>query len=156
MKKETSKTQKSKEAKEKPASKTLKVKEKEKERPRPEINKKLNEHIKTFKDLLLNKKITLSKHLKTELRELEAPDKHHLADLEEMASDTHDTDSVCEIMAVGVNTIDQINLALAKIEEGTYGICEDCESAITFERLEALPFATLCIQCKKKREVIRS
>ena len=125
------------------------------ERSRPDA-KKLNEQLKFFKEMLVKKKSLLTSHLKTELSELEAPDKHHLADLEEMASDTHDTDSVCEIMAVGANTIDQIDLALAKIEDGTYGVCEDCGNHISFERLEALPFATLCIECKKKREVLRS
>jgi DnaK suppressor protein len=123
---------------------------------RPRTDKRLNEQIKLFKETLLKKKSLLANHLKTELSELEAPDKHHLADLEEMASDTHDTDSVCEIMAVGASTIDQIDLALSKIEEGTYGVCEDCGEHIAFERLEALPFATLCIGCKKKREVLRS
>jgi DnaK suppressor protein len=125
------------------------------ERPRPD-SKRLNDQLKIFKEMLLKKKTLLANHLKTELSELEAPDKHHLADLEEMASDTHDTDSVCEIMAVGANTIDQIDLALAKIEDGTYGVCEDCGDHISFERLEALPFAVLCIDCKKRREVLRS
>jgi DnaK suppressor protein len=135
---------------EKPATKT-----KTSERPRNET-KKLNDQLKVFKEMLIQKKSSLTHYLKTELSELEAADKHHLADLEEMASDTHDTDSVCEIMAVGASTIDQIDQALAKIEEGTYGTCEDCGDQIAFERLEALPFATLCVECKKRREVLRS
>jgi RNA polymerase-binding protein DksA len=40
--------------------------------------------------------------------------------------------------------------ALAKIESGTYGICERCGQPIAPERLEALPWATLCIDCKQK------
>ncbi len=146
MKKENPKTAKTREKVAKPKSA---------ERPRAE-SRKLAEQIKTFRDVLVKKKTLLTNHLKTELSELEAPDKHHLADLEEMASDTHDTDSVCEIMAVGANTIDQIEQALAKIDNGTYGVCEDCGDQISFERLEAIPFATLCIECKKKREVLRS
>ena len=138
-------------AKENPASKVVKIRV---ERPKAEA-KKLHEHIKSFRDALLTKKATLSNYIRNELSELEATDKHHLADLEEMASDTNETDSVCEIMAVGANTIDQIDLALAKIENGTYGSCEDCGDPISFERLEALPFATLCIGCKKKQEVNR-
>jgi DnaK suppressor protein len=118
--------------------------------------KKFSEYVKEFKEALIHKKSSLTNHLRTELSELEAPDKHHLADLEEMASDTHDTDSVCEIMAVGANTIDQIDLALAKIDDGTYGVCEDCGEHIALERLEAIPFATLCIECKKKKEIYRS
>jgi DnaK suppressor protein len=126
------------------------------ERPPRNENKRVTEQLKVFKEMLLKKKATLTNYIKTELSELEAADKHHLADLEEMASDTHDTDSVCEIMAVGVDTIGQIDQALAKIEDGTYGVCEDCGEQIAFERLEALPFATLCVECKKKREILHS
>ena len=46
----------------------------------------------------------------------------------------------------------QIDLALKKIENGTYGICEDCGEEIPLVRLEALPFATQCIDCKRKAE----
>ncbi len=144
MKNKSAKTSKSKE------KSTAKAKGGQKSRSE---SKKISVNLKTFKELLLKKKSLLANHLKTELSELEAPDKHHLADLEEMASDTHDTDSVCAIMALGASTIDQIDQALTKIEEGTYGICEDCGKPIAFERLEALPFATTCIECKKKREI---
>ena len=126
------------------------------ERPPRNENKRVNDQLKVFKEMLVKKKATLTNYIKTELSELEAADKHHLADLEEMASDTHDTDSVCEMLAVGADTIGQIDQALAKIEEGTYGVCEDCGDPIAFERLEALPFATLCVECKKKREILHS
>jgi DnaK suppressor protein len=47
--------------------------------------------------------------------------------------------------------IEDIDQALAKIEAGTYGICENCGQLITKARLEALPYARLCIQCKSGR-----
>ena len=40
--------------------------------------------------------------------------------------------------------------ALAKITAGSYGTCERCGNAITPERLEALPWAVLCIDCKQR------
>jgi RNA polymerase-binding protein DksA len=43
-----------------------------------------------------------------------------------------------------------IEKALSKIEGGTYGICERCGTQISEERLEALPYAELCIDCKRK------
>ena len=49
--------------------------------------------------------------------------------------------------------IDQIDMALGKIDNGTYGICEDCGGEIPLARLEALPFATQCIECKRKAEI---
>jgi DnaK suppressor protein len=102
---------------------------------------------------LADKKRAVLSHLESELSELEKPEKRHRADLEEMASDTHDADSLCEIMDIEASQIDQIDLALAKIDNGTYGICEDCGGDIPIVRLEALPFATQCIDCKRKAEL---
>ena len=45
-----------------------------------------------------------------------------------------------------------VNRALKKMELGTYGICERCSKPIAVERLEALPWAILCIDCKRKGE----
>ncbi|MBN2298707.1 MAG: TraR/DksA family transcriptional regulator [Deltaproteobacteria bacterium] len=48
--------------------------------------------------------------------------------------------------------LDQIESALAKIEQGEYGYCEDCEESIPVGRLKVMPFATLCVKCKSERE----
>lgn len=46
--------------------------------------------------------------------------------------------------------MDDVRVALGKIEKGTYGLCERCGEEITHERLEAIPAARLCISCKQK------
>ena len=46
----------------------------------------------------------------------------------------------------------KIDKALAKIDEGTYGVCERCEEEIGLKRLEARPVAELCIRCKEEME----
>ncbi len=46
----------------------------------------------------------------------------------------------------------KIEHALRKIEDGTYGVCEDCDEPISLKRLEARPEAPLCIQCKEAQE----
>jgi DnaK suppressor protein len=48
--------------------------------------------------------------------------------------------------------IGKIKEALERIEQGTYGICEDCGEEISTERLKARPVTTLCIDCKKTQE----
>lgn len=48
--------------------------------------------------------------------------------------------------------LSKINTALEKIEEGTFGVCEDCEEPIEPRRLEARPVSTLCIACKERQE----
>jgi RNA polymerase-binding protein DksA len=45
-----------------------------------------------------------------------------------------------------------IEAALERIEQGTYGLCQNCGNPIAEERLEALPYAELCIDCKRRSE----
>ena len=48
--------------------------------------------------------------------------------------------------------IKKLKQALERIENGTYGICEECEEEITIKRLEARPVTTKCIDCKENEE----
>jgi DnaK suppressor protein len=48
--------------------------------------------------------------------------------------------------------ISKIKGALDRLDNGTYGICEECGEDISVERLEARPVTTPCIDCKKKQE----
>lgn len=52
----------------------------------------------------------------------------------------------------GSITIDEIQQALRKLREGTYGVCEACRKSIRKRRLKARPFAVLCITCKESQE----
>ncbi len=47
-----------------------------------------------------------------------------------------------------------IDNALTRLQEGSYGMCADCGDEISEKRLEALPFATLCVACQSKRELL--
>ena len=46
----------------------------------------------------------------------------------------------------------QVEDALARMEKGTYGPCERCGEEIDYARLEAIPYATLCIRCQQHLE----
>jgi RNA polymerase-binding protein DksA len=48
--------------------------------------------------------------------------------------------------------ISEIDAALQRIEDGTYGVCASCGREIPPARLEANPWASLCIDCKRKAE----
>lgn len=62
-----------------------------------------------------------------------------------------------ERTAIGLKLIrdrlKEVEAALDKIADGTFGICEDCGYGIPIKRLEAYPNATLCIECKGKQEI---
>lgn len=50
----------------------------------------------------------------------------------------------------------QMHTAYQRLEAGMYGVCEDCHTPILQERLEALPWATLCVKCQSRRERLNS
>lgn len=51
--------------------------------------------------------------------------------------------------------IKQIDAAFSRLEQGRYGVCEDCGGLIPLERLDALPFATRCVDCQKAHRPVR-
>jgi DnaK suppressor protein len=118
-----------------------------------ENNGKLSkERLEGIKEALRRKRSELVEYQATQLSALYSPEKHHLADLEEMASDTMDTDSVCALVDIGSSTLAEIDAALERIDDGTYGVCELCEQVIHPDRLEILPFASLCVACQRLKE----
>ena len=48
--------------------------------------------------------------------------------------------------------IEEINAALARLEQGTFGTCESCRQPIARERLQPLPYARYCARCAQQRE----
>ena len=56
------------------------------------------------------------------------------------------------LSASATQAVEEIDRALRRMDAGTYGICERCGKKISVARLEALPFAALCIECKSREE----
>jgi DnaK suppressor protein len=52
-----------------------------------------------------------------------------------------------------VRSLDEVNAALERMDEGTYGVCDRCGEAIDFARLKAMPQATLCLSCQTMVEL---
>ncbi|MBD3287900.1 TraR/DksA family transcriptional regulator [candidate division KSB1 bacterium] len=73
----------------------------------------------------------------------------HLAD---MGSDTMDRETAFWRASVGKSLFREIIQALEKLETGEYGICESCGQQIHEKRLEAIPHAKLCLDCKSREE----
>ena len=74
---------------------------------------------------------------------------NHLADT---ATETYDRELDYTLEENSEHVLSEIEAALQRIEAGTYGICTNCGKQIPEERLEALPWATLCIDCQRQRE----
>lgn len=74
---------------------------------------------------------------------------YHMADV---ATDTYDREFSLGLASNDQKTLYELDDALKKIEEGTFGICEECKSPITKTRLKAVPFTRLCVKCQEKKE----
>lgn len=56
------------------------------------------------------------------------------------------------LLELTTNQLSSVSHALERVEQGGYGQCEACNKTIDINRLEALPYATLCVQCKGESE----
>jgi DnaK suppressor protein len=73
-------------------------------------------------------------------------------DSSDLAADALDSDTAMQLAESGSSELAQIDEALRKIDENTYGECEVCSENIPWGRLEAVPYATLCVGCKEQQE----
>jgi len=74
---------------------------------------------------------------------------NHLAD---QASENFTQDMMVGILQNSEAELADVDRALNRIQHGTYGVCEGCSGDISKDRLRALPFARLCIDCKREQE----
>jgi len=74
---------------------------------------------------------------------------NHLGDV---ATATFDREMASTLEDNSTHVLNEIDAALARIDEGTFGTCSSCGQPIGNERLDALPWATLCIEDKRKQE----
>ena len=108
--------------------------------------------LKKFKDILQKKKLNLLRKAQStldedmKLEQDEFPDEMDLASTEYLHSFTF------RLRGREKTFLKKINYALSKIEDGSFGICEECEEKITAKRLEARPETTMCIKCKEAQE----
>lgn len=92
----------------------------------------------------------IRKRLLRELRDAEAVIQDHPTNGNHMADDASEVFEQTKDLALKhhlEDMLEQVNHALARIEKGTFGICENCGNAILAARLRALPFVSLCFDC---------
>jgi DnaK suppressor protein len=75
-----------------------------------------------------------------------------IQDMADAASNSYNVDILMSISDNDLTLLKDIDNALDKIKNGTYGICEECEEKISEKRLEANPVARYCITCKRMME----
>ncbi len=107
-----------------------------------------------FRDLLLEERGRVTDAI-------EYLQKENAGSLEEETPETGDADTATvtvdremdySLEENSAHVLTEIDAALARIADGSYGSCSRCGKPIGEERLEAMPYATLCIECKRLEE----
>lgn len=105
-----------------------------------------------FTALLLDEKTKILNHATQNSSEELTLSQDDLPDEVDLASSELNQSVVLRLRDRERSLLQKIEEALAKIAEGSFGICESCEEPIELKRLEARPVANLCIRCKEAQE----
>src|SRR4051812_42481032 len=105
-----------------------------------------------YKKLLLEEKQRLLNNSKNALKNEISLSPDDLPDETDLAASEVNQNLVFKLRDRERQLAQKIDEALARIDEGTFGTCADCEEPIEIRRLEARPVSTLCIACKEKQE----
>ena len=108
--------------------------------------------LKKFKTMLEEKRDEIVKKAKQTLSEDMMLDANDLPDEMDLASSEYLQSFTFRRRGREKSFLDKIEKALAKIEDGSFGNCEECGEEITMKRLEARPETSLCIRFKEDQE----
>jgi DnaK suppressor protein len=100
---------------------------------------------------LLARGAALRKTLAGELADLRL--KTASGDTADAAFDAGSEEIASQLAQLEARELSQIERALARIKQGTYGLCEICQSKIPVARLNALPYSTTCVDCQREMEL---
>ena len=112
-----------------------------------------NKQVEELKQILLDRKELIIKHIQgsrdsiDSMKDSECKDEYDYA---EMSSDSFKEGIIANQQA---SVLSEIEDALKRIEDGTYGTCEMCDELIAIGRLRAKPFAKFCTPCREIYEV---
>jgi DnaK suppressor protein len=107
---------------------------------------KIHVEYEQIKKMLQKMRMDIINELTKKKNTLEAEKTVEIEDLDAIAEDRN-REYEYLLTTMDTKKLKQIDEALAKIEQGTYGICEECGEEIPVARLKILPFAKLCIDC---------
>ncbi|MBI5847410.1 MAG: RNA polymerase-binding protein DksA [Nitrospirae bacterium] len=103
-----------------------------------------------IKGILLQQKSALLNEAEVALNEL--PGQTTFPDMGDQASAETDTNFMLRLRGREQRLLKKIEEALERIDNNTFGICDDCGLEIDVKRLEARPVTTMCIECKMHQE----
>jgi len=105
-----------------------------------------------FRKILLEEKQRLLNNSKNAMRNELALSPDDLADETDLAASELHQNITFKLRDRERQLLAKIDEALERMDEGTFGTCEECEEPIEPRRLEARPVSTLCVACKERQE----
>ena len=123
-------------------------------------NKFTKKELNDFKKLILNKKEEILegiKHisedtLKKSQKEAAGDISSYTYHMADVATDTYDREFSLGLASTGREALYELDDAMKKIEDGIFGICEECKGGIAKNRLKVVPHARFCVKCQEKKE----
>lgn len=111
-----------------------------------------NDSILKMRDLLVKRRDALRRALAGDLSLLKQLREQGGSDVVDAALDAAQDEISSQLAEVESRELANIEVALERIKEGTYGLCDYCNQKIPLARLNALPYATSCIECQRMAE----
>jgi len=105
-----------------------------------------------FKKILVGHKESLLMKVKNSVTMNKEEALDEVRDAADIASDYYERELAMGLSETERHRLQEVEDALERIENGSYGKCEICGGQISAPRLEALPFAKFCIECQAQRE----
>ena len=117
------------------------------------------QQIKQFKQRLLQERAKFAGEIRTLAQEASKTPREASGDLSsypvhmaDMSADTSERELVSNLVSSEQAVLYQIEDALKRIDEGAYGVCQQCQKPIALSRLRAVSYTALCIGCQRTKE----
>lgn len=110
------------------------------------FTEKMRESLVAMKQEILDKLVAANAEFRAIVEEMDPKD------FADVASDDVDRKMLEALGSQDVKRMRAIENAIIRIQQGRYGLCMKCSKKIPQERLKALPYAVLCIECQKDEE----
>ena len=117
------------------------------------------EQVKQFRQLLITERVKFASEIRSIAQDATKTPREASGDLSaytvhmaDMAADTYERELSMNIASSEQEVLYQIDDALKRLDDGSFGICQQCSQPISMSRLKAVPYASLCIGCQRVKE----
>ncbi len=117
------------------------------------------DQLKQFRDALLVERDKFAGEIRSIAREASKNPREASGDLSaspmhmaDISSDTYERELSLNLASTEQEVLYQIDDALKRVDDGTFGICQQCNKPISLSRLKAVPYGPMCIECQRVQE----